>query len=51
METRINTTFYTVTLSKIGYQTRSLTVNVTNDDLNVVQATMEKVITLERLKA
>jgi len=42
---------YSLTLSKSGYQTQTQLVNVSNDELNVVQAAMVKVILMEKLKS
>ena len=41
---------YVLTLSKIGYQTQTITVNVSNGDLNVIEVGMKKVIVVEKIK-
>ena len=41
---------YVLTLCKIGYKTQTLTANVTNGDLNVVQVAMERVVALKNMQ-
>ena len=42
---------YTITCSKIGYQTQTLTVSITNDELNAIEVALEKAVILEKVKA
>lgn len=42
---------YTITCSKIGYQTQTLTMSITNDELNAIEVALEKAVILEKVKA